>query len=736
MDRIGFHNDVEYALISKSQGRVVIEEPIGYDKGNGNIYERDSKSKGFIVKKSDSLQFYGKGFDALLTQTSTKGISEDMALEKIEKDRTRLDEEWRTFPLNYLDLGTLEEEEKDGGTGVATVKTTEGGIKKIVDSKYSDELDLTAVTDIDGGEIPPLSTETILLEPKELLLVSEMEVEDGTEIAAVVSGPDGLNARSIPFKFKTNSDQDNLTNVPDVLLSAVSGDYTDLSSDKGPNVFLLASETDKIITLNGKVKVVQSGTPHPGSFTLDLITFSGGVDFTYKGKVNLDSCNPNVTGDICEFSFSNYKINVLAGESLAIATLSDTSDGIRFTVQETNITIRENSGQFETASNAKALTYKQALERLLYMVNGEPIEVRSDLLETGELSEDLITNGFWIRQFPDIIDEGTDEERKIQFKTSIGNLIEHLEALVPVAWWVEGNSNEEIFRIETLKYTQQNFIGVPFSKKSGSKQIYPQASKIKRKTLGDNFYSKIELGSQKGGDGYEEIHGLKSVSGRATFSTINKKNDSTYSKLSPYTLGDVDIELPRRKPYEFFSQEDTKYDSIISCIRAKNVGGKWYLKKWQDYFESAPTGVFSVNSAYNLELTPARILLNHGFMIKAGLYHHNDSNIVFAESNCNSSLITKKTGEDELRESPDKITGAGVIPVSRLENPRVRPKTVDLTLQVTQEIEDYITGKTDGVPNVFGLVAINTGQTIEYFRMIKTDANDEGKHKFVEAFIT
>ncbi len=733
MSKIGFSNNVEFSLTSKSQGKVIIPEPKKYDKGNGNIYERDKKSKGFIISKKDSLEIYGEGFKALQRQFYTKGVAEEMVLEKIEKDRTRLDQRWRSFPPIYLDIASTVFDE----IGTCKVKTEQGGLKKTIDSSLNDKYDLTTKVDSEGNVIDSLETETIFLEPKEILLRSKMFVDDDTEVSAIVTGADGLNARAIPFKFETNSDQDNLGPVLGTLLSAASGNFANLTPDKQQNVFLIESETDKIITLNGKVKTVQSGTPHSGTFSLNLVFYN--EDYSFKNKVVLDTCNPNITGDVCEFEFVDYEITILKGESLSIGTLSDTNDGIRFKFFDTEVQITESSGQFQAPSNAKCLTYKQAIERLLYIITGTKIEVSSELLETGKLSEDIILNGFWIRQFPDIVAEGTDEERIIQFSTSLKEVFDHLEALTPIAWWTEKKlDNTDVFRLESLKYTQQNVLTIPFCSTIEGQKVYSQAYDIKRTPIKNNFYGSIELGSKKGGEDYEEVYGLQSVSGKATFKTINsKKSESVYSRLSPYRLGDVDVELPRRQPYDLFPDEDTRYDSDIMCIRAKKENGLYSVKKWQDVYETAPKGIFGATSSYNLELTPARLLVEeHGFMINVGLYQHPTSNIVFSESNCNSSLITKRTGENELRESPDKKTGEGVISASMLEQPRVKPSNVDCKIQVTQEIEDFINGFTNGVPNVFGLVAINTGTKIEYFRMIKTDANEAGTHKFIESFTT
>lgn len=726
IDQVTHKNDIEYSLVSDSQGTVLIPEPINYDEGNRNIYERDEKSKGFMVARTNNLEFHGLGAETMLKQIVTKGIAEDILLQKRMKSNDRVDELWRSTIPVYMDLTEYEKIEKKGGSYTVKAKAAEGGLKKIIDSKISDSFDLNSQFDLNGNALPALSTEQVFLESREIFLRSVLSVEDGVEIGVLASG-DNLNARCFPFVVDINSDQGNIDYALGDKLSAASGNYTDLSADKIGNCFLTSSDNVKRLTINGKVKVtlIDGGA---GTMKMDFIFYEGSADFAYNDSrtISLVPSTTTTLGNTMEYTFNDFQVDVKQGDSLAIGMLS-TVNGIRYSVSETEITITEDS--IFPSSTVRCLTYKQALNRLLHIITGTDNLVNSDLLTTGELNEDVLSNGFWIRGFPDVINEGTDEERKIQFNMSLENILDHIEALVPKAWWVERIGSQEYFRLEPYSYTQQNFVGIPFGNKNEKGQIiYQEAFNIKRKALGKNFYSTLVFGSEKGGDNYEEVFGLRSINGKASFSTINKNNKSEYSVLSPFRLGDVDVEIPRRTPYSLYPEEDTRYDSDIMCIRTKKLGEKYYPKKWQDLFESAPTGIYRPDSAYNLDTTPARLLRKHGSKINVGLVHYPNSKIIFAESNCNSSYVSKVAGEDAVDEDAP-------IPHSILDNPTTRPFSVDCNAQVTQEIEDYMTGMTNGVFNWFGLLGINTGQGIEYFRLIKSDLNKEGKHKFVEAYV-
>jgi hypothetical protein len=473
--------------------------------------------------------------------------------------------------------------------------------------------------------------------------------------------------------------------------------------------------------------------PGPGTLTIDMVKYQNGIDLDGSEIVkNLTAGNPNIQDNIIAYDFNDYTLNIKKGESFAIGVLTNISGvNLKYQWYNTRLEIREDS-QFP-ASNVLGLTYQTLADRLIAKITGESDCVESSLFEEGGIWEGhIVTQGFWAREFPDIIQKGTDEERRIQFTTSLKDFLEHLYAIRPIAWWVDKRGNKEILRIELLTYTQQNFIGIRYATfledEEGKKStIYIQANKVKRKTLKDNFWSSITLGSELGGDGFEEVAGLQSICGKASWSTINDKNKSEYKRLSPYALGDIPVELARRKPFSQFPDVDTKYDSWKMVLDCKKIGSGYYLKKWPDVYETAPKNVYRVDTAFNLEFTPARLLLNHSSELNTGLYHNSTANIYFNSSNCNSSFISKKTGEDVLIENAP-------IPHTRLDAPRIRPTSVDFDLEVDDELELQITGQTNGIPNWFGLVAVETGEGLEYMRLVKVDSNNEGKHKLVEAY--
>ncbi len=721
-------NNVRYSLSIDGQEPVEIPDPINEDEGNGYIYERDEKSKGVLSTKTNEVEYHGEGFNKLSGIFATEGIVPDVREIKEIKDPDRMDERWTPISETYIDTSDMQ---TDRVRGVVTTKSVEGGLKREIDDFWSEEYDLTKETSEEEIDIGKPDTINVNLLPREIFLKSRLETDGEVEVSAVVSGGDNLNARTIPMIVDYNSDDINVRGVYGDQLNAASGFYVNLQEEKQANTFYFESDRDREIFLNGTVRVTQSGTPHSGTFRLDLIKYTNGDAYDFGGVVQaMGTANPAVFGDAIEYTFTNYAIMINEGDSLAIATLSDTSDGIRFKATG-YLEIEEDS--ISDPSLTKAFLPSQLFERIIANATGKKGRFKSNLFTTGKWKHLAVAPVYWIRQFPDIINEGTDEERRIQAKTNLSDAYDSYCAIEPLAWWVERVGNIEVMRIELLSYTHQNFIGVHYGTTSEGLVNYLEVQGLKDKTLPNNFYKTIHLGAEKGGGEFEEVQGLRSVGGKARFKTINKKGAKDYEKLSKYTMSAESIEIPRRRPYDKFPDLDTRYDNDWAFLDLIYENGAFRLRTWQDDFEIAPKNVYRPDSLGNLRLTPAQLLINHGFAIKTGLYHNKYAfrNIRWISSDCNSSLITKKAGEDEIDEQ-------GLINHSRLDNPTVIPIIDEFELEVTIDIERQLTGTTliDGeeVPNWFGLIAYQKEGRVSYGRLVKVDTNKNGSHELIQAY--
>lgn len=727
---LGRADTVRYSLHIEGREPVYIPEPINYDDGNGNTYERDDKSKGVIITKKNTSEYHGEGYETLSAIFETDGIIPDVREVKEIKDPDRLDERWTPISETYIDTSKMEET-GDNINKVIKTGTVEGGLKREIDSVWNEKYDLTKETSEDEIDIGKPDTITVQMDSREIFLRSVLKVEDGVEVG--ILGSEGLAATAIPWEVDSNSDEGNVNDTyGSDKLSAANNYYAALIESRRDSVFYKESDRKKEITITGGARVVQSGNLVVGQIQMDLIRYTG-EDFQFGEVIeSFGTANLTQAGWSLEAIFTKKVIELEEGDSLALALLSNGSDGIRYAVYDAELIIEEDS--ISEPSTTRAFLPKDLFARLIANATGKTGRFKSNLFETGKWSLLAVAPIWWIRQFPDIVNEGGEEERRIQATTSLQDAFDSYSAVEPLAWWPERVGADEVMRIELLSYTQQNFIGIHYGTTGAGLVEYLEVQNLTSKTLPDNFFKTITVGAEIGGDGYEEVQGLQSVGGQATFKTILTKGTTDYVKLSKYAMAAEYAEIPRRKPYQKFPDEDTRYDSAWQFLDLKIVNDTYRLRKWQDDFETVPTGIYRPDSAWNLRLTPAQCLLRHDFIMKAGLYHvkYANKNIRWISSDCNSSLITKKAGEDELVED-------GLINHTRLGQATIIPKLDEFNLEVDYDIEKQITGTTlingEYVPNWFGLVAYKKNGVVNYGRLTKVDTNKSGTHEIVQAFI-
>lgn len=724
---------VRYYFFSNELGRALVPEPKNYKEGNGAKYKREDKSKGIMRQNSNELEFINSGYDYLLRINTIYGVVPDVRVDKWMKDDKRLDQRWTFIGSFGIDITSLE---FDHDQRTVKAKYTNGGLADKLDSRLNETYDLIETTGgVDGTDIGPLNTVDCSFLGKAIFLESRLDVDFGVDIQSPLSGGDKDGVRAVPFQVITdpdgqqfNNDRTNILSITDTnpYLNYNNGNF---ASGQQGGITYLNSERNKILKLEGRVHYKQKpNTYHSGYVRFGILVYDNGLNLDFKEFIELKRLNTNGSQPILDCSFNISDFSISEGESFTFAWHHNTDDGYGVIYQEGNF-LNIIDEQPAPPTIARSLTFYEVFNRLMARAFGANGLVVSELLTTGEFRETLKTNGFFIRQFPDVVNKGTPEERKIQFKTSLNKQLESANAIMPIAWWVAKYGDKEVLRIEKLQYTQQDFVGVNYGETLSNGRIsYIPPQRLKRKVLGGNYYSSVQIGSLTSGSGYDDFFGLTCFCGNATYTTVNDSKGVPYTATTEDRTGDLDIELERRKPYEKFPDADTPNQDSIFFIDAKKISENLYTPRmWQDDFETIPLNVYSPETSFNFNYQPERLLLNHGFEINVGLYHWPFTYLRWSNDNNDSLLITKKAGEDAL-------ASGQAIPVSRLDRPRVKAMLVDFQMVVPLEVEQQINNfQPDGTPNWFGRVAVEVNGNIEYMRLIEVDTNKEGKHKMIEA---
>ena len=185
-----------------------------------------------------------------------------------------------------------------------------------------------------------------------------------------------------------------------------------------------------------------------------------------------------------------------------------------------------------------------------------------------------------------------------------------------------------------------------------------------------------------------EVNGLEEYNNKFNWSdsvhTIKNKLDLV-SKIRADGYG---IEFARRKQYSDFPTEDTKYDNENFIIVLRKENGLYFSAKDEEY--ATVENIFSPGTAYNLDITPGRMLRNNGDIIRAGLWHLLDQPLVFNYAEQKSNLRSQRTGGELIEENDD-------IDVNTLRQSRWIPEIYSFESVLTRELLAAITKNPRGI---------------------------------------
>lgn len=203
-----------------------------------------------------------------------------------------------------------------------------------------------------------------------------------------------------------------------------------------------------------------------------------------------------------------------------------------------------------------------------------------------------ITNGLRIRMF----------EKPLA--TSLKDLFTSFDALHNIGMGIENNT----VRIEPLSYW---FDG-------GTKILsLPNVNKYSQKCDNSKFINKVEIGYQKWESEFKG--GLDDPCAKHEYSTYISSVKNTYSKLCKYLASPYSIETTRRKNIVYYPDTDWRHDNDIFLISLVRGAYGELIGEIRSNSMSSASGMIAAETAYNLSITPKRMLLAHLNVITSGL---------------------------------------------------------------------------------------------------------------------
>lgn len=742
MLKAGRFGDVFFRLSSKELGIETIDDPKNWDQSDRE-YRRNKKFRGVFSKLSNNIEFAGTGFSYLRRLWLGFGVNSDVTLTKYIKNPRRADERIEITETGEPNLTSLVIDE---GKLIAKVKFDEGSFWKKINNRKGQKYDLTA-TNLKGVELGELSTRIVQAHGRRIFLKSESRVnpshEDSYGINMPTFGGSGNRSamKGLPFKVITNSDKENVVSN----LDSADGDGFTASQDGQPgSVFFLQSNVAKEnvrIQMRFKFTI---GDVNADDVTSDFFRIYfrryTGDNLLLSSTETLISLRPqSVVGQTFTINFDKT-ISIAQNESLGfIAQVSALKSG-SFSNFSLDVELKNSSGFIKIEEDSvrpptehQTILPHEKFERIVRIITGRKDAFFSEYFGRKDLGYDqdgegafiTASSGFMIRGFPIITNEGTDEEKKIQYPTSFKDAFESYDSITPLAVTIDGFGSNKRLRIEKIDFVYQKFQGVELT----NDEQFLQVTDIKRKVDAQRIFSTIQIGSLKGGSDYEEAFGLDEFNGLSEFETIIDKVENIYKAVSRYRKDSYGHEFARRKQFADNPEEDTRYDKDIFMLDCKVVAGELFLKRFADDFELTPTGIYSPETAFNLNLSPMNSMFRHSKMFKGFLLNYPNDFINFTSSNAFSKLTTKKAGALLLAED-------GRIKNDDLLRPLFVPEILEFKSPIDHDLLVKIQGlNKDNIPNLYGFFTIKTIDGKEQLYVDKVKISKEGKFTCTKAFV-
>lgn len=710
---------IRYYLADDSGDRVLIEEIKDFRQIGGDEYSLEQEGH-FTVEKRAKATLLEAGYTYLLGKLLAEGVNANVRLQTYEKDDRTFNQDWKLTSEVTINMLTLVFHEESDAPSVE-VELVQDNLLKLIGSRFDDEFDVTAES------LPELPYVNIRHKARQILKRSRFKANEQT----VEMRRDGGNtARAVLLDLEFSS-EDHVGGVYNYLANSAGGGYATLSTPG--NTFISNCPRDLVYRINGKVRVDIVDRAQSGSFLrMDLVRYRDGEDTIYDEIIlAMDSTSPTNSNGFVEHEFFNYELQVGAGESIGIMLLSDSDDlsGVGIlsvaTDPSTNFTIETDTPFQSTYS--KAVRPEDMFRHMARVATDRPeLAFATTLFAPGQIHENkLLVHGTWLRNMPQVLNEGEEDERRLQCELSLADLFEGYGILEPLRWDGVRAQGKETFVVGAERDIQQNFTGIRLGETTDAFRLIEPKKKA-RNVVGDNYYGSIKLGSTTSGSNYGEVNNLYSMCGNAKWGTVNRLSDSVYERTTDFHTGAEDIELERQKQWQDYPDIDTENQNDWFLIDCKKEGSEYTPREWQDIYSARPKNIYSADTNYNWAFAPVELLRGHGYKIAAALAEHPNDSLGTPVGECTLSLITQRAGEPEIKSSDP-------FPHSLFDKPRVRLMAHEFEIPITQDIVDQLRGETQGVDNKFGLIEFLWRGEVVKGRMIEASTDNRAKFKLIQA---
>ena len=572
-----------------------------------------------------------------------------------------------------------------------TVNIDETSMARKLMSRDSIKVNLASLTSIEGLTLPANNEVSVTLQEREIKLIGDYDLNPDNLVITSSIGPHGTSGLICPINLQAE-DVDNLAIQP----------YGDV--DSSSSLFWLKSGVDSAVRVSGNAKgFLSSAFSTTGDRHFSIRIYVDDVLDDYTNTIVFDILDENFINDAdFDFSFDIDSFHILGAWSMAfICYSSDNAATFAGNFEELNLEIEVN--QLFDSTTAPGYLMHEVGERISQVITDKVNCFKSDFLgridigyeNDGDGALQSVHSGEQIRNIPNSHPSSSllDWYKSINSMYNLGLGQEFDEF------------NNPLIRVEEKAHFFSGEVIVTIH----------SVTEIKKEVAREWIYNEVEVGYAK--SEYEEVNGREEHNNKFEWAnsihTIKNKLDLV-SKLRADGYG---IEFARRLQYDENPTEDSKYDNENFTVIVKLDGANY--KNVQDENYDLAENIFSPETAYNLDITPGRMLRNNGSVIRAGLEHSLTDPLRFQFAEQKANLKSQKTGESAITENED-------IDVSTLRPGLWIPEIYSFKSILTREQLAIITKKSNGIIK-FSTTTFENTTKYYYGWILDIDSEPEGE---------
>lgn len=191
------------------------------------------------------------------------------------------------------------------------------------------------------------------------------------------------------------------------------------------------------------------------------------------------------------------------------------------------------------------------------------------------------------------------------------------------------------------------------------------------------YHNEVETGYSKWAN--EKISNLDEFNSKREWQLPVTQAKKRMNLVAPYVASGYTIEFLKRETED---SKDSRTDNDNFLIVVRRDGTDWVAAKDEGF--ASVTGVISPETAYNLSITPARILRTHGAHLRSFLNKQQAEQIIARFSEGNNGLVTQLTGGDSVAENGSVVVADLPQPVYLAEVYTFRKKLTRAELTALQ----------------------------------------------------